>query len=157
MGHRERQAWLQVLAHVALRLRDMHGAGFVHRNVKPSNIMLLARENRWTVIDFGNATLVGQEAPISGSLAYTAPEAMRAAAAGATSTIADPAVDAWALGVVAFELLTGKQALDPLRDGHDAVRSLIEGLAQSSALQSHAGALTPSDCLSGACTPASTL
>eukprot|EP00892_Ulva_mutabilis_P002848 jgi/Ulvmu1/12564/UM091_0005.1 len=118
---------IAVLAHAAVRLRDMHGSGYVHRDIKPSNIMLLPRENRWTVIDFGRAAPIGQDAPLAGSLEYMAPEIMHATAAHATSAAADPAMDAWAIGVVAFELLTGKKALTPAKSGADAVRAQLRG------------------------------
>ena len=109
------------MAHVATRLRDMHKAGWVHRDIKPSNIMLLPRENRWTVIDFGSAAEVGIVAPLSYTLVYAAPEVAEAGATGVKTIVADPAIDAWALGVVAFELLTGKSTFDMLHDGKASV------------------------------------
>lgn len=115
-------AWPQVLAHVATRLRDMHQAGFVHRDIKPSNIMLLPRENRWTVIDFGSAARAARLAGLSYTMIYAAPEVAASVHSGARSIVVDPAVDAWALGVVAYELLTGQPTFDLLRDGKQSVR-----------------------------------
>eukprot|EP00892_Ulva_mutabilis_P002846 jgi/Ulvmu1/12562/UM091_0003.1 len=116
-----------VLAHVATRLRDMHQAGYVHRDIKPSNIMLLPRENRWTVIDFGSAAQIGVVAPMSYTLVYAAPEIAATMAGGASSVVVDPAVDAWALGVVAFELLSGLSTFDVLNDGKTVVMEQLQG------------------------------
>ena len=111
-----------VLAHVATRLRDMHDAGYVHRDIKPGNMMLLQRENRWTVIDFGCAARSGEVAPLAYTLAYAPPEVAKAVDAGARTIEVAPAIDAWALGVVAFELLTGQSAFKLVLEGRDSVR-----------------------------------
>lgn len=112
----------QVLAHVAMRLRDLHAAGYVHRDVKPENIMFLPRENVWTVIDFGCTARVGEAAPLSYTLVYAAPEIADAVEKGVRTVVADAAMDAWALGVVAFELLTRQSAFSLLTEGRDSVR-----------------------------------
>jgi eukaryotic-like serine/threonine-protein kinase len=104
----------QMIAQVATRLRDMHAAGLVHRAVKPSNIMWLPRSSCWTVVDFGCTVRIGEEAPVSRSLAYAAPEEAHALQGGSPSIRVSPAADAWALGVVAFEVLTGQAALNVL-------------------------------------------
>lgn len=114
---------LQVLAHAATRLRDVHAANFVHGAVKPAHILLLPRENRWTLVDFDRAAAVGEEVTPEAQLDYSPPEVLAAAASGSESIRAHPSQDAWALGVVAFELLTGKKALDPARDGQRTVLS----------------------------------
>ena len=113
---------VEVLAHVATRIRDMHAAGYVHRDVKPENIMFLQRENRWTVIDFGCAARTGETAPLAFTLVYAPPEVARAVDAGAKTVVVTPAMDAWALGVVAFELLTGQSAFTLVIEGRDSVR-----------------------------------
>ena len=96
--------------HVATRLRDMHAAGYVHRDVKPGNIMLLPRKNSWTVIDFGCTARTGEPAPLSFTVQYAPPEVIDAYLANHKSIVATEAMDAWAMGVVAFELLTGTSA-----------------------------------------------
>ena len=66
----------QVLAHVAMRLKDLHNAGYVHRDIKPGNIMLLHRKNRWTLIDFGCVAPIDELTGLSFTLLYAAPEAV---------------------------------------------------------------------------------
>ena len=99
----------------------MHEAGYVHRDLKPANVMWLPRENRWTVIDFGCAARVGEIAPLSFTLAYTPPEVVIAHEAGAKRLLVTPALDAWSLGVMAFELFTGSPAFKFLTDGRAKV------------------------------------
>ena len=113
---------MQVLANVAKRLAAMHECGLVHRDLKPANLMWLPRENRWTVIDFGSAARAGEVAPLSFSLAYAAPEVVATLHHGERRMRVTPALDAWAIGVVAFELLTGAPAFNFLTDGSSRVR-----------------------------------
>ena len=111
-----------VLAHVATRLRDMHAAGYVHRDIKPENVMFLPREIRWTVIDFGCAAPSWKTAPLAYTLVYAPPEVAQSVSAGAKTIQVTPAMDAWALGVVTFELLTGQSAFRLVIEGRDSVR-----------------------------------
>ena len=123
-----RHQTLQVLSHVSARLADMHEAGYVHRDVKPANVMWLPRENRWTVIDFGCAARIGESVALAFTLTYGAPEVVDAFETQQRRVEASPAVDAWALGVMAFELLTGAPAFQPLTHGCESVRQLLHAL-----------------------------
>jgi beta-lactam-binding protein with PASTA domain/predicted Ser/Thr protein kinase len=93
---------LQVLA----ALDHAHGHGIVHRDVKPENI-LIARDGLVKVADFGLArayadSYVSQaEGTVTGTVQYLAPEQIQ-------GEPADPRTDLYALGVVMFELLTGR-------------------------------------------------
>eukprot|EP00892_Ulva_mutabilis_P004013 jgi/Ulvmu1/1984/UM012_0146.1 len=117
---------LQVIQHVAERLADLHGAGYVHRDLKLSNVMWLPRENRWTLIDFGCAALIGTMAPLSYSLQYAPPEVVRAVQIGCRSIQAQSSMDAWSLGMVAWELFCKQSALS-LFEGKDVTVARILG------------------------------
>ena len=106
---------MQVLSHIAERLKDLHAAGYVHRDIKPGNIMWLPRKKRWTLIDFGCAARTGSNASTGFSLYYAAPEVLRAYLNGASTVVATEALDAWSLGVLAIELFSGKPVFDHLR------------------------------------------
>eukprot|EP00892_Ulva_mutabilis_P002163 jgi/Ulvmu1/11948/UM082_0027.1 len=118
-----------VLAHVANRLRDLHASQHVHRDVKPAHIILLPRENRWTVVDFDRAAATGAAVPPDYTLDYVPPEVLAAAEARDPTIAAEPSQDAWALGVVAFELLTNKKAFASATDGAAAVKAQLLGEA----------------------------
>lgn len=112
---RRRLAWplvVPVLAEVAGALAAAHGAGVVHRDVKPGNIFL-SRQSDGSVLvkllDFGLA-LLGDPAvgvpqtsvhSVSGTAAFVAPEQALGQSVGA-------AADLYALGITAFLLLTGR-------------------------------------------------
>ncbi|MBX3132765.1 MAG: serine/threonine protein kinase [Gemmatimonadaceae bacterium] len=95
-----------VVAAAGSALHYAHNRGVVHRDVKPANLML-DREGRIVVADFGIAKLEdGKGLTMTGSVIgtpyYMAPEQFQGQPVTA-------AADQYALGVVAFELLTGRQ------------------------------------------------
>jgi hypothetical protein len=91
---------LEALAHA-------HARGIVHRDVKPSNVLLAeGREVSARVLDFGLAQIQEAETltaqgDVPGTLAYIAPERL----AGALTT---EAADIWAVGVMLWEALAGR-------------------------------------------------
>ncbi len=98
---------LEVLDGVAAALDAIHARGIVHRDVKPANI-LLGREGAIKLADLGIAvaadrTQITNAGEILGTFSYMAPEQLEGAAA-------TPAVDIYALAVVAFEILSGQKA-----------------------------------------------
>jgi eukaryotic-like serine/threonine-protein kinase len=100
-----RQA-LDWLEQAAGALDAAHREGVVHRDVKPANL-LLDRRGDVHVADFGIASAAGfdsltQTGTVLGTAAYLSPEQ-------AQGKRATPASDLYALGVVAFELLTGRR------------------------------------------------
>ncbi|MBQ9901444.1 MAG: Stk1 family PASTA domain-containing Ser/Thr kinase [Clostridia bacterium] len=90
-------------------LMHAHSKGIVHRDIKPQNIMLLSN-GRIKVTDFGIARLItSQTSTITdkaiGSVHYIAPEQARGAAT-------DARADLYSVGVMLYEMLTGKLPFD---------------------------------------------
>jgi serine/threonine-protein kinase len=77
----------------------LHGHGFVHGDINPGNLVV-ATDDRVTLIDLGIAREIGGGGAVRGTHAYMAPEQVR----GAAWT---PATDVFALGVVLWELVAG--------------------------------------------------
>jgi len=84
----------------------LHAAGKLHRDVKPSNVMV-SEDSRVVLLDFGLATAFGVETPqhyataIGGTLAYMAPEVLFGAAPSAEA-------DWYSVGAMLYEILCGQ-------------------------------------------------
>lgn len=90
-----------------------HARGVVHRDLKPANVMLAGAQPK--LVDFGIARYLGRESAVVtgrriGTPAYMAPEQL-------TGGLVAPCVDVWALGVILFELATGRLPFAGFVDG----------------------------------------
>ncbi len=90
-------------------LQHAHSKGIVHRDIKPQNIMML-RDGTIKVMDFGIAKFAREEGKTGtdkaiGTVHYISPEQARGAATDAKS-------DLYSVGVMLYEMLTGKKPFD---------------------------------------------
>jgi eukaryotic-like serine/threonine-protein kinase len=104
-------------------LRAAHAAGIVHRDVKPSNV-LLETSGRVVLTDFGIATYEGattltQTGTFMGSPAYVAPEVARGEPATASS-------DLWSLGATLYAAVEGRPPYD-----HETAMATLSALVTS--------------------------
>lgn len=108
---------VHILEQVCEALAEAHGIGLVHRDIKPANILVSDRggiPDFAKVLDFGlvkdvagsDGTRLTRENVLAGTPEYLAPEAIRE---GPSS---DPRSDLYALGAVAYYLLTGTPVFD---------------------------------------------
>ncbi|WP_435838437.1 Stk1 family PASTA domain-containing Ser/Thr kinase [Streptomyces albidoflavus] len=98
------RAALDVLEPVLAALGAAHRAGFVHRDMKPENV-LIGDDGRVKVADFGLVkavdTVTNTTGAVLGTVSYLAPEQIE------QDDVADARVDVYACGVVLYEMLTG--------------------------------------------------
>lgn len=94
-----------IVVQIAEGLRAAHSNGVIHRDIKPSN-MMLTNQGVLKIIDFGLAKALEPETQtlsgkVTGTAAYMSPEQ-------AQGKQTDQRSDLWSLGVVLYELLTGR-------------------------------------------------
>jgi serine/threonine protein kinase/tetratricopeptide (TPR) repeat protein len=96
---------LEIARQIADGLQAAHSAGIVHRDLKPGNVMLLP-DGTVRILDFGLAKArdqsISEAGARFGTVSYMSPEQMR-------GENVDGRADLWALGVVFYEMLTGRK------------------------------------------------
>jgi serine/threonine-protein kinase len=99
---------INYLTPILSALAAAHDLGIVHRDMKPENI-LISKEGRVKIADFGLArgeligsTMTAESSVVLGSVSYLSPEQVQRG-------VADSRSDVYALGIVAFEMLTGEK------------------------------------------------
>jgi serine/threonine protein kinase/dipeptidyl aminopeptidase/acylaminoacyl peptidase len=129
---------LQITSRIATALQAAHDGGIVHRDLKPANVKLTP-DRKVKVLDFGLAKAwvsdpaTGQADPsmsptmtsagsmigtILGTASYMSPEQAR-------GLVVDQRADLWALGVILFEMLAGKQTF-PGEDVSEVLAGVIK-------------------------------
>ncbi|WP_180989424.1 Stk1 family PASTA domain-containing Ser/Thr kinase [Streptomyces cahuitamycinicus] len=107
-GALQPRAALDILEPVLAALGAAHRAGFVHRDMKPENV-LIGDDGRVKVADFGLVravdTVTNTTGTVLGTVSYLAPEQIE-------NGTADPRVDVYACGVMLYEMLTGDRPHD---------------------------------------------
>ncbi len=140
-GRLSRADTLEVVRQLGHALSAAHAAGIVHRDLKPENVFLATPRREGVpftlkVLDFGVAALVAdaQGAKTTqgvGSPMWMAPEQTNVGRV-------TPATDVWALGLIAFYLLTGKPYWRaPSVEGSSLTALLVEMMVEPMALASH--------------------
>src|SRR5262245_45856875 len=121
---------LELAANICDAVQHAHQKGLVHRDLKPGNILVTA-DGQPKVLDFGVARAVESDVQLTahteagdlvGTLAYMSPEQV-----GGEPDELDTRSDVYALGVVVYELLTGRLPFEIERKlVHEAVRMIRE-------------------------------
>jgi len=120
---------LELAAKICDAVQHAHQRGLIHRDLKPANI-LVEESGQPRILDFGVARLTDSDAQATrqtdigqlvGTLAYMSPEQVL----GNPDEI-DTRSDVYALGVILYELLTGKKPYTIGRQIHEVVRTIRE-------------------------------
>ncbi len=144
---------LELFQQVCDAVEHAHRRGVIHRDLKPSNVMVESGDGgtpRVQVIDFGIARLLDAdeadgpsltaEGMFLGTPAYASPEQLE----GLTHDL-DTRVDVYALGVILYELLTGRRPSDRADGRPLAVAALLDHLRSHAPTRPSAVGVTSSD------------
>ena len=126
---------LRYFAPVVSAMAAAHKSGILHRDIKPENI-LISKDGRVKIADFGlakgpelGATLTVESSVILGSVSYLSPEQVQRG-------VSDMRSDVYSLGIVLFEMLTGKKPFDGESPIQIAYMHVNENIPKPSTLNS---------------------
>ena len=122
-------AW--VIAQLADGLQHAHNRGILHRDIKPSNI-LISSEGQPLLLDFNlsqDQESCARQETLGGTIAYMAPEHLRAAISQVPPQDVDRRSDLYSLGFVLGEMLIGADPFDQSA-GYSVLPYQIEALAE---------------------------
>jgi eukaryotic-like serine/threonine-protein kinase len=112
VGRLDLAASVDVIRQLASALAVIHGKGIVHRDLKPGNVFLLPREgisDLCKVVDFGISKVKSSSTKLTRAFSMVGtPECMAPEQATARVDDVDHRTDQWALGCVAWQMLSGR-------------------------------------------------
>ncbi|MEQ2006399.1 MAG: protein kinase [Limisphaerales bacterium] len=120
------EGWARLFATLARALQTAHEAKLTHRDLKPENILLRGETAEPVIVDFGmardaNRLIDGNVTRnLAGTPSYMAPEQILEARRKQVG----PATDQWALGVLLYEVLTGRRPFDVSREDHEILAAI---------------------------------
>ena len=129
-GHLDWKVAVPIVIQVGMALENAHQNGIVHRDIKPQNI-LISRDRIAKITDFGiarastNSTITMTSGGAMGSVHYFSPEQARGGNVG-------PASDIYSVGVMLFEMVTGRVPFDGDSNVAIAVKHLQEPVPKAS-------------------------
>jgi serine/threonine-protein kinase len=115
----------RIISALATAMDEAHSQGFIHRDIKPSNVLFDHRGNPF-VSDFGTALIIQSSIKLTdtggavGTPAYMSPEQIRGERA------LDGRSDLYALGIITYEMLSGKHPYQTNTPIGMAVRHIID-------------------------------
>jgi serine/threonine-protein kinase len=130
MPGRSLRETMDLLESGALAMGHAHASGVVHRDLQPSNFMMVRQRGamRLKVLNFGLAKTMGRDAVIGSDVAtftqeYGAPEVV-----GEPPGEIGPWTDVWSLAIILLELLTGQAVANPQQGGLRASALGVQGV-----------------------------